>query len=335
MPVTIYPHPGSVSSWLSAPLSLAPFAAAPSRELGQFVGGPWGGNPTSATETRKGAFKRVTVSFINRGQSLVYWEMENTFRDPLPYSFQLQASRTTTPRADDWFDVGSPSINAFCLDTAPAAGYSSMRNYGQKPSLQYRVKLVTPLYTYLSQPALPLGDFSKYDWVMAGEILRQEQLHHRLFSSIKCLLYKERRYGPPCPECLDELTGTVTNSDCPICFGTKIVSGYYAPTEYYGLFDPVTSRAMTGQETNRASIHEVTGSGRFLGTIPLSYRDVLVSVGGDARFYVHTVKELSCWKGIPLVIQAEVRQAPVTDIIYALPLPEPLVSRPDGYRTRY
>lgn len=291
-------------------------------------------NPTIVTVFRAGAFKRLVVTYIYKGTATISWEMERNFCDPGPYTFQLQGSHAGTPRADDWFNIGATTSNFFATDDN---GTTHQRMYGKTPTLHYRVTLNTPLGCYISSIANILGTFNKHDWLIVREILRQEQLNHKIFSSVKGYLYKARRYGPECADCRNRGSGESTirvpnlsnlrlddeiiNTNCRTCYGTGFEQGYYPGTEYYALLDPENTREHRDLQGNKGTDKPVVIKARFLATLPLIQGDAWVNVGSDERYYVHNVTEGAVWKSVPVVYQVELRLAPFTDALYSVPAP--------------
>lgn len=309
----LFPAPNMSLSQVFGSYLVAPFD-------GPLFGSAITVNPTSATEPHWGAFKRVWVNYLIRGRAYVYWEFERGFADPGPYLFQLQASHGGTPRADDWFNVGVETDLFYAVDDG---GSKHQRMFGKTPTLVYRVLLKTPQGIYVSHPANVLGRLGKHDWLIVREILRKEQLNHRVFSSVKGYLLKGRRYGEECT-CRDKSVGgkftdEVLDSSCPICYGTGFVSGYYPPTEYYALLNPEATRE--SRDLNQTGTNKpVVIQSRFLATLPLVQGDAWVNSGSDERYYVHSIKELAVWKSVPIIYSAELRLAPFTDALYDVPL---------------
>ena len=288
-------------------------------------------NPTTVTVFKAGAFKRVWVNhyYINE-YVRVYWELERAFADPGPYTFQLQWSHSGTPRGDDWQNAAAPTNLFYSDDTK---GPLRQRMFGKTPTVHYRVLLTTPRDMYVSPIANVLGMWGKYDWLLAREILRQEQLNHRIFSSVRGYLLKARRYGEKCKNCRDTLNGEIINSTCTLCYGVGYVGGYYPPTEYYGLLDTTSStreQRNMGQDGGAPGMSKnVTYTGRFLATLPMIQADAWIDITSDERYYIHSVREGASWKNVPLVYNVELRLAPFTDILYKFPALEkfPLVTQ--------
>ena len=269
------------------------------------------------------SFARVTVDNLIQGGARVSWEIERHFVDPGSYDFQLQIGHTGLDEADDWTDVGSPVVDtyyAFDLEK---------RAYGKTLDTHYRVELTTTSGTYYSRPAPSDGLLSKKDWLIAREIVRNEQLRHSALTSVKGFLVKARRYGPRCLSCTDPLTEEVSQSQCQDCYGTGFDLGYFEPLPTY--FCDI------GLEQNREHRNPQTGmekqdvvKARFVGDTQLYSYDVWINEFSDERYYMHTIGSVANVRGVPLVFDVELRLAPYTDVIYTLPLTKDSIPDPPG-----
>ena len=115
-------------------------------------------------------FSRVVVSYLVRSGTQVFWGLRSDFYDPGPFRFTLQVN---SARANtDWTNVGLEVVDQY------VAVDSEQRARGQyairKP--YYRVKLVTPIATYYSDPVASEGTLSLRDWRIARDVLRQEMV---------------------------------------------------------------------------------------------------------------------------------------------------------------
>lgn len=286
-----------------------------SRQLEWSVVPPWSVTNTCTDNVIPGSslvFRRLLVSYMINGGTRVAFEMDRHFCDPAPHAFVLQSSQSGVDTGDDWVDVAS-GTDVFFLDDA------SKREYGKTSTLHYRLRLTTSLSTYTSPVANTLGRADPHGFLLCREVLRKEQLRHRIFGSVPGYLLKARRYGTPC-SCLDQYTGLVKNADHADCYGTGFISGYYpAVVCSYSDMTPESSREMLrieGAGTERGLVVR----GRFIGIPLLAARDVFVNSGSDERYLVHSVKELSTWRSIPLVLEAELRLLPYSSILYSVPL---------------
>ena len=258
------------------------------------------------------AFERVIVDYLVVGTARVSWTMNRHFIDRRPHVMQLQGSNSQGAlTADDWVDIGPAQENAgYLTDTG-------RRVYGKTATMSYRVKMTTSMGTYYSDVAGTLGKFTRRDWLLASEIMRKELLRHQVFGSVPGWLLKAKRYGEECT-CLDPFTKEVTDSTHAPCHGTGFLTGYYAPMAFsYCELRPISAREhrdMSGPGTAKG----VVTSGRFIGVPDLIQGDAFICDGSDERYYIHTVTETAAWKGVPLVLDVEMRLAPFTDAIYEI-----------------
>jgi hypothetical protein len=251
------------------------------------------------------------VDYLTKGGGRVRWELARHFIKPRPHTFQLQTSPGTVEGADDWEDVGDAVTNVFyALD-------ETRRLYGKTRHINYRVKLTDGnAVVYYSKPALTLGQWTKRDWILAREVLRKEKLRATRFTSVDGFLFKRRRYGDPCTACLDAITGEITNSDCTLCGGTGILTGYYAPVAAsYADLTPESSREHRDNQM-RATVRDVIVVGRFFDFPPLVQGDIWVNRFSDERYYIHNVTEKAVLRGVPLIWDVELRRAEDTDNVY-------------------
>ncbi|TMJ00815.1 MAG: LamG domain-containing protein [Alphaproteobacteria bacterium] len=272
------------------------------------------------------AFQRVNVDYMILGETRVTWVFERHFKDPDPdtWVYQLQAgahgrmpsykTAGSPERIDDWVDVGAPVINAAALfDTAHRA-------FGKTLTIAYRVKLTTPKGYYLSPPGTSLGLLDKHDWLKAREIVRRELLLHRKYASQSGFLFRKRRDGDPCTKCLDPATGDVTLSQCDICKGTRFVDGYFAPVPMtFASLSNKSTREMR-EQTMRGPIKEDVVEGRVVAVPGMESQDVWADGASDLRYRVQKVTQAAHVKNVPVILSLELRQEPLSDVIYTLAL---------------
>jgi hypothetical protein len=270
-------------------------------------------------------FARLSVDYVVSGGARVSWDLNRHFVDPGPYQFQLQASHAGLPDDEPWIDVGSVVTDTyFAFDLAK-------RQFGKLQDVCYRVELTSALDTYVSPAVDNSGLLNKRQWLHAREIVRRELLRHRVYSSPEGLLLKARRYGPKCTSCTDEFTDEVSDSNCEECFGTGYQNGYFAPLPaFYADLSENPTREHRTPQTGMEKKDVI--SGRFIGDPQMAAYDVWVNKHSDERYYIHTLNTKAHIRGVPLVIDAELRLAPYTDVIYLLDLSD--VDALPGRRTR-
>jgi len=245
------------------------------------------------------------------------WTLSQAFNDPLPWTFQLQVGRTGDQNADDWEDVGI-AVDNTCYAIDP-----NQQNYSKgEQDAHYRVKLITSVDTYYSDPTAKAGILMPRDWRLAREILRKERLRHR-YANQDGYLLKRRITGNDCPVCLDLQTMEITDPYCPQCWGTGKECGYYYPIAcIWADLSPMTRRRHLDDQATRGTIQDIVITGRMLMLPLIEEQDVWVSRKTDDRYYIQSIQNVAEMRGVPLVANVELRPAPYTDVIYRIPIPQ-------------
>lgn len=257
-------------------------------------------------------FRRVFADHMVRGVTRVWWELQPTFNDPLPYQCTLEVGNTPSNLSNDWKPVGPPVVNTLYADD------TQQEAYGRELTVHYRVKLVTALGTYISPPCPVFGLLPEKDWLFAAEICRKEQLRHKLVSRPGYLL-KRLRFGIRCTYCTDT-TGAVTDSRCPECNGVGYKTGYHPPIPM-ALFDvEPTGQAAIRNSANPGGPEDPTATttARTLGFPIPNSEDVWVDARSDERYFIGVVQFGATWRGVPLVTKTELKLAPFSDRVYRL-----------------
>lgn len=273
-------------------------------------------------------FDRVHVSYLIKGGTRVFWDLVDTFADPLPYRFQLQYSRNANQISCDWQDVGEEVENGtFQIDT-------EKRVWGRTQTAHYRVKLTTYVGEYYSEPTGAIGVLGKQDWAIAREIVRKERLRAKAASQDGFLL-KRRSSGVKCPQCLDKQTGEITDPDCPECYGTGFQCGYFYPVPcVWADFDPRAHKKHLDDGGMRGVISDIYVKARMLMLPLLEEYDVWVNRKTDDRYYIRDIQHIAEWKGVPLIASVGMRPAAYSDVIYDIEIPsdpiDPKVDIIDG-----
>lgn len=267
---------------------------------------------------------RVTPT-ITRG-SLIEWESHPSFTDPGPYDYQLQFGRTGSNDSDDWVPVGATAANAtFLVD-------DTMRLFGKTNWAHYRICLRTPLATYFSRPVNALGILNFRDRRIFMEILRAQQLYLKKSEGTEGFLLKRRLFGAKCDnDCVDHITQEVTNPQCPNCFGSGFIGGYFDPIPciYAALGLNASHNNLDDGEARGTVNDELRVAARMLAVPQLFENDVWVDKKNDHRWYVHKIQHIAELKGIPIAARVELRFAVFTDPVYSIDidalLPEALL----------
>lgn len=259
-------------------------------------------------------FRRVSVDYMVRGTSRIWWQLDPSFKDPGPYIFQVQVGSTAIPEADDWQNVGAPVIGGFyTTDDSPHSSGTVLITH-------YRVTLTTPVGKYVSAPSPVSGELTEADWLISREILRKERLRFNKVA-INGYLLKAFRYGAPCPRCRDKLTQEASDTDCPVCYGTGFEGGYHPalPLQCWDLTPQIIQEDI---DTNlKGSAREnAYATARVIGFPALNYLDIWVNGTSDERWSVLDIQIAAASRGVPLVYQVKLGLLPLTNTAYHLPL---------------
>tara|TARA_Y100001938_G_scaffold120883_1_gene168018 strand:- start:9020 stop:9832 length:813 start_codon:yes stop_codon:yes gene_type:complete len=262
--------------------------------------------------TRDAVFSRVSVDHLVGGGSRVSWELQKTFTDPTPHTFQLQFGKTGLGTASDWADVGSSVEDVFY------ATDSTQRVYGKRLTTHYRVKLTTSAGTYYSEPVATYGLLSKRDWLIAKSIVRKELLRHEKKASPNGYFLK-RKWSEGTSitdhQIVDPLTGEVVKTISTPGKGTSKVGGYYDPVAMYMDLSPETHHLRKDMQ-GKGTINDVRVQGRTIAFPQLNTKDVWVDATSDKRYFVHAVQHSAEIRGVPIIVNVELRPAPFNDPIY-------------------
>lgn len=257
-------------------------------------------------------FERVDVDFRIRGAARIYWSLAPAFRATSPYVTQLQASLVGTNSATDWVDVGAPVTDAYYADDA------TQRDFGMRINTHYRLRLQTPAGVFLSAPAKGCGRLTPQEFRTANEILRKFQLQNRLHGGITGALLKRRRHGLRCHRCVDKLSDTVTDGNCPVCRGTGWLVGYYPP-EFVGCWrmQPESVTEKRNGDTVNATRDDARQA--IAPAFPqLAKEDVWVDVLTDQRYCITKLQHTAEIRGVPILTAVEMSLIPYTDSVYKL-----------------
>jgi hypothetical protein len=266
--------------------------------------------PTSAG----GPFEQVTVDYAIIGEVRVEWLLREDFSDPEPHSFQLQVNYDSGA-PDAWEDVGVP-VTDTCYAIHETNGLC-----GKDLTPVYRIVLTTPLGVCASGVAQVFGLLSRRQWLQIQAIWRRLLLNPTDLEHPPGYLLKRKIHGTPCTDCVDPFTGSIRNSECEACHGTGKIDGYWKAAEdtLYNI-SPEAHRNHRDDNQTRGTVDDVIVVGQFLGIPPVRSKDVWVSANSDRRYYVRSVRDTSHMMMVPITMQAELRLAPFSDIIYTIPV---------------
>lgn len=117
-------------------------------------------------------------------------------------------------------------------------------------------------------------------------IVRARELHFKhLGIGRDSLVYRRRTSGQVCPQCWDPVEERVKRHDCPLCYGTGKIGGYYPPLRVLIQYRPAKRSNMV-----EGSIREIIYIDAAMGHYPLvSPRDVIYEVGTGNWYLVNQI----------------------------------------------
>lgn len=240
------------------------------------------------------------------------WEVSGGFNDPAPWMFTIQLGES--PKGP-WKDTSPKLVNMLAWKDEPGKYL-----VGKSNTLYFRLKLKTKRGTYFSHVMQPYGDLSRRDFLLAREIIRREMLRARVLAGVECDVYIRSTFGPKCPYCLDPVTGDVRDSHCPKCFGTGRYPAYFGPHRMMLSFSPDVAHRKSG--SNDGTHETRTFEAMAIGNPVLKHGDVVIDVRQDKRYVVGTASVVSEVRRIPCLQNLVFDEAPLSDVIYKIGLPE-------------
>jgi hypothetical protein len=229
------------------------------------------------------AFSEVRVRHTFKGNTSVYWEP----RDEDLYSLPATVEWAHTPNGS-WHAVDDALVvsDGHIIDPR-------RRLYGKDLDLFYRVRLEPSPSRFVYSFPMQIGyDYSKETWLKFKEMLRLAELTYRTNPlAVNVCLLKRRIHGRRCRACRDPGSEHRVNTDCPVCFGTQVVGGYYPA---------YPMRMVEGKKARKYSYaNEMAGmdlDSRRTGAVvaypvQMDERDVIVNTGTGERFLVAALKQ--------------------------------------------
>ena len=265
-------------------------------------------------------FQRVTVdayfNVIVENRVLVEWAMNRVFRAPGPYTFTLLRGHAIND--DNYTPVAETLDQPWAYDKHPSFP-------SQGTEVYYKVQLTDgDGIVYYSDP-VPLASYwTRYDWTIGREILRKESLLLYKRAGVRGWLFKRRLWGEVCTVdgCTDPDTGEINDPNCPVCFGTGVVGGYYDALPYWVFMNP--TQRVKRLDPNVGLQTETIETVRCLAYPTPAANDVWVQAGSDQRYVVQSdIAAIARHRGIDLVLNLRLEERPRSDIIYTLPTPCP------------
>jgi hypothetical protein len=278
-------------------------------------------NTTDTSYRDCGIFSSVQVNLNPLGGTLIGWSLVSGFTAKAPFYFYVDVAYSGS---DEWETLNETPIIDGCVYTDPA-----QRHYDHLANFYYRIRLVLPNdldnlgdpRVHVSQPQLAAGVLSKRDWLVAREICRKEYLMQKKRTNLTHVgfILKRRRWGTECPDCIEYDTKEVQNGSCAICFGTGFTGGYFPRIDFRCTFDAPWGREFKRDEEVSLT-NNIVRKARAVAYPYLDTNDIYVRRDTGERFYINSIAQIAEVGNVPIIVLVELRLAPVTDIVYTIPL---------------
>ena len=265
------------------------------------------------TDSGIDVFERTSIKFSPAGGTRVEWELSRLISDPGPYYFTLQGAKSSADTAD-FINIGPPAINTwFLID-------DESRVYGKDLDWCYRVKLTTALRTYYSTTITADSGVDYRTWRIVRELIRKEKLRLSKYAGLEtAVIFKRKITAQRCPRCADPLTDEAIDGNCPVCFGTSLLNGYYSAVPIFIELPVATEAQKIDIESTGTKTQSTVQNCRVVGDVVVAATDVIWDKGSGRRYIVHEYTELATMRGYNIVAAVNLRMAPFTDVVYTIP----------------
>lgn len=261
-------------------------------------------------------FSRVYVTVTPNGTKLIEWRLSRCFLFPGDI---LRFYVEVAPSGGEWtrLNPGDPVENS-CTYIDTGQYDCAMGN-----QWFYRVVANDGVTDFHSQPESMYGVWNRHDWLIARDVVRKEYLVLRKFTGTLGYLLKRREYGTPCtnPACLDWDTELPKISNCPLCFGTGFLRGYYDAIPFWIDFSSAESAKDVVQPFG--TMDPTTRAGRCVAYPLLDTYDVWVDADKNLRYVIRKLKTAVEIRSRCLVYTGEFNELPHGRIEYNVPLDQP------------
>lgn len=258
--------------------------------------------------------QRLLVYPSYPGSTLVTWDLHPNFKDPLPYTYQLQRSRTANPDGE-WENIDVPKQDVIAI-----VDPDSVRS-GFLLDCFYRIILSTARGSYVSKPEGCFGQLHREEWKLANEILAKERLYFKQ-TAVPGVLLQLKRQGERCPYCTGTYDDGIVNAHCEHCFGTGYLGGYHKPFQFQAWQVSPSQLQEVHYSENVASINMSVDRYQARATgIPEIYNgDIWVDLSTAQRFKISASKVIAQIRRVPLVRVIDMTLIPASEMVYQIPI---------------
>ena len=270
-----------------------------------------------SSEASPYVFQYVKVYPVVTDKILIEWKLHRKFNFSGPYTYEIQFSRSGVQNSGDWTAVGNTTEND---KVEVNASISGQRAWSTASKLFVRVKVTLPDNTEFFSHAVPAwGSLPRKEHLYARDLIRRELLHQKkTHAGTPGYLLKRKTWGELATDHIDPNTREVIDPYNTTSYGTPFKGGYFPAMEYWLAFQAGTTSKIN--ETKQGTNHNIAKQARAIAyPLPQTY-DVWVDGMTNSRYYLDRVVTSAEMRGVPVIIQLLMREAPPTDVIYEVPL---------------
>jgi hypothetical protein len=181
---------------------------------------------------------------------------------------------------------------------------------------------------YTSRPETVKSSQNQHDFLIWREILRRENLGQVKYNGILGWLLRRREGGAKCTNCLDPILGGEAQSDCPVCFGTGYISGYFTPQQMYA--DWTGSPHSTSTKLEAVGPSQVNQLVMMTAAFPeTNFKDVWVDSSSNYRYEIQKQRK-NQFRGWPINQMLTLSLLPPSDPAYRVQVPTGPIETPDS-----
>jgi hypothetical protein len=261
----------------------------------------------SDVEQRLSPFGIINVyPVVDNKTTVVVWEKHTDWKHPLSGKLHLEYSED--PAFGSYITVRT-------MDISPKITDRSDRFKGQQIKGAYRLKLVLSSEEFISSPFPVMGHLGYTDYRTLLKIERAEMRNKHILT--EGVLLKKKQMGDACPQCLNDLLKQPHKTNCPVCFNTGFVGGYYPPARCDVVLELSAAHDQVDPQV-RGPINDQEVSARILAYHQPVTFDVWCNLRTGDRYRITSVKNIVQIKTVPIVHTAQMRRIPNSDIAYSL-----------------
>ena len=275
-------------------------------------------SPTAPTADPSTPFADVDVWPMMYGATVITWKQNTLFKQLLPSDTVLVLEFSYDLAPNSWILVSESPVAYYLEDTVN-------RYQGQTVDGFYRIRLVSSEFEHVSEPIRLFQKLTFTEYRTALRIIRAE--NRQIYHKSPGFLLKRKQLGTQCTACVDLLTGLSTNDQCPICYHTGFIGGYFEPIPC-GM--EITVKGSNHRiDPDRGSVNDKQVQGRITALYFPEQNDVWVDETTGSRYRVVGYEVICHQRSVPLVLMAVLKHIPVSDIVYKVKASRNVVASAD------